>query len=297
MHLAVEDQLPKRVFIVRNGMLITDNLQHFGDRLVRFPMYKDFIALLEPIDDKSSELIKRLEDPKHKDLSAERLLDAVERKKVKSAIKDLIKWIRECIKNETFEEPSDEIELSELSEFFSDAPEDESIPDPEQEETNPERFTYNLAPKKRKGTSKDGAGTSGGGGTGRGKKKSKQPDGSGRGKGQGGKGSHGRGQRVDYTAFRNTLFPENPAHARIIHFTPSRSARARISIEAAGVNNNETLALKTLNGRSALEPGSCVLELSEDDRITANIELSEPFSGPIELVLIEDTSEESASEN
>lgn len=118
MHLAVQDGLPKRVYFVRNGILITDNLQYFNDRFTRFPMYKDFIAFVEPSDKKSSELIKSLEDPKHKDLSAERILDIKERSLVQSAMRELIQWIRDSIKSETFEEPEDEIELNEMSEFL-----------------------------------------------------------------------------------------------------------------------------------------------------------------------------------
>ena len=159
MHLAVQDGLPKRVYFVRNGILITDNLQYFNDRFTRFPMYKDFIALIEPSDDNSSNLIKRLEDPKHKDLSAERILDQKERSQVRSAMRELIQWIRDSIKSETFEEPEDEIELNEMSEFFADTADDPPVPDPTSEEFDPERYVYQPATRSKRSTSRDGTGT------------------------------------------------------------------------------------------------------------------------------------------
>jgi hypothetical protein len=53
-------------------MMITDNLKHFGDKFSRFPLYRDFVALVEPLDDQGNALIKKLEGPRHDELSAER---------------------------------------------------------------------------------------------------------------------------------------------------------------------------------------------------------------------------------
>lgn len=287
LHLALRDHLPKRVFLVRNGMLITDNLQYFGDKLTRFPMFKDFIALLEPTDDNASELIKRLEDPKHKDLSADRLFDAQERKKVKVAMRELIRWLRDRIKGETFQEPEGEIELSELSEFFADIADDPPVPDPEADEPDPEKLVYRAQARNKRGTSRDGTGVSGGGGTGRGAKRPKNPDGKGHGRGEGGRGARGRGQRINYSGFRNVRAIGNPDRERTIFFTPLSSGEARIAIEATGVNNNEPLNLDALNGKRVAGRNDAVIQLVEGERAIVAVEFARSFSGPIELILVD----------
>lgn len=286
MHIAVQDGLPKRIYIVRNGILITDNLQYFNDRLIRFPMYKDFIAFVEPYDDNSSKAIKRLEDPKHKDLSAERIIDREERDQIKSAMRELIHWIRESIKGETFEEPEDEIELSEMSEFFADASDDPPVPDPSSEELDPERFVYKPINKNKSGTSRDETGLDGGGGTRRGKKKSKKHIGPGRGSGAGGSGHHGRGQKIEYTNFRNILSDTNPDYQRTLFFTPEYTCPARIEVEAAGINNNEKLKIKSVYERNNHDSNTEEILLQDGERISIELVLEEPFIGPIELILI-----------
>lgn len=298
MHIAVKDDLPKRIYIVRNGMLITDNLQYFNDRLIRFPMYKDFIAFVEPYDDNSSKVIKRLEDPKHKDLSAERIIDRKERDQIKSAMRELIQWIRDSIKGETFEEPEDEIELSEMSEFFADASDDPPVHDPSSQELDPERFVYKPVNKNKRGTSRDETGSEGGGGTRRGKKKTKKHIGPGRGSGAGGSSNHGRGQKIHYTSFRNILSDCNPEYQRILYFTSSQTCTARIEIEAAGINNNERLKVKSIKNLNNDDSNTEEIQLQDGERTSFELVLEEPFIGPIELILIESSQiDENINEN
>lgn len=290
MHVAVRDYLPKRVFLIRNGMVITDNLQYFNDKLVRFPMFRDFIALVEPRDDKASKLIKRLEDPKHRDLSAERLIDRREQNQVKRAMRELINWIRTSIKNETFEEPEDEVEVDELSEFFADVSADPPISDPKSTDTNPEKFTYKPLPPRRTGTARDTAGEhGGGGGTRRAKKKAKSKDGTRTGTGAGGRGTRGVGSRIQYRGFRNVPSADNPMGVRNLYFTPSRSGMARLIVEAAGLNSNEMLNIASLNDKQLASPRESLIELEEGERSHVVIEFDQDFDGPIELILVEES--------
>lgn len=290
MHVAVRDYLPKRVFLIRNGMVITDNLQYFNDKLIRFPMFRDFIALVEPEDDKASKLIKRLEDPKHRDLSAERLIDRREQNQVKRAMRELINWIRASIRNETFEEPEDEVEVDELSEFFADVSADPPIADPKSKDTNPEKFVYKPLPTRRSGTARDATGDhGGGGGTRRAKKKAKTKDGRGKGAGAGGRGARGVGSRIQYRDFRNVPSTDNPMLVRDLYFTPSRSGAARLIIEAAGLNSNEMLSIATLNGQHLASPRECVVELQENERSRVEVQFDQEFDGPVELILVEES--------
>ncbi len=62
IHILVEEGLPKRVGIVRNGMLITTSLEHFGSKLERFPGSREFIALVEPISTDAGKILKTLRE-------------------------------------------------------------------------------------------------------------------------------------------------------------------------------------------------------------------------------------------
>src|SRR5262249_24068536 len=50
VRVLVKEGLPKRVAIVRNGMLITTDLQHFNGKFLRFPGCRDFVAVVEPLE-------------------------------------------------------------------------------------------------------------------------------------------------------------------------------------------------------------------------------------------------------
>jgi hypothetical protein len=50
IRLLQQDSLPRRVAVMRNGMYIADNLRHFGQPMVRFPMSREFVAMIEPAD-------------------------------------------------------------------------------------------------------------------------------------------------------------------------------------------------------------------------------------------------------
>src|SRR5690606_3506287 len=63
LRLLIRDGLPKRVGILRNGMYVCDNLAQFGDKFARFAMYRDFVALVEPADDRGNVWLRRMENP------------------------------------------------------------------------------------------------------------------------------------------------------------------------------------------------------------------------------------------
>ena len=79
--------MPKRVAIIRNGMLIAQSLEHFGDKFARFPGARDFIMLVEPADDEASKALKSLENPQHNAFSAGRLDDPEKQRNISRAMK------------------------------------------------------------------------------------------------------------------------------------------------------------------------------------------------------------------
>lgn len=116
LHILVADDLPKRVGVLRNGMLITTEL----DRLKRFNEFKSFIAVLECLSVKGNQLLRAMEPPAHDDFEPERLIDAKERKQARSALQHLATWVREMLSRHAQDPVTEETELDELAEFFGD---------------------------------------------------------------------------------------------------------------------------------------------------------------------------------
>jgi hypothetical protein len=113
--ILVKEGFCKKVCFVRNGMNIADNLEHFGEKFLRFPLYKDFVALVEPLEDFGITLFKKLENPKHDGFSAERLSSEVQRDIATRAMVKLGKSIREAIKTQSLEKPKNTVSIDELS--------------------------------------------------------------------------------------------------------------------------------------------------------------------------------------
>ena len=67
-------------------------------RSKRFPLHRDFAAVIEPVGVHEGEWFKRLENPRHDDLSAERITDPVLRKQGQRSFERLAKQIRLAIR-------------------------------------------------------------------------------------------------------------------------------------------------------------------------------------------------------
>lgn len=289
IRLLVKEGLPKRVAIVRNGMMITETLEHFGDKFKTFPLCRDFVALIEPDDDNGSALIKRLENPRHDGLSAERLSDQSKRDAATKAIKALARAIREHIKEHT-QVPLEQVTaINELAEFFSDVEKNNAIPEA-QNEKDPETYTY--APKKRKRMKLEAPTSSNGleGGAG-GNKENEGSEGGGQGTGTG-PGSGGRGEcgrRVVLELFdqRNKLPDTSDLTRRTLFFTPAESGTASISINVPGMALAERLPLAGAS-RGQVSHGRLIVEVSANHRETVDVVFSEPYEGPIDIVALID---------
>lgn len=61
VRIVVGEELPKRVAVLRNGMFITDQMEH----LKRFGDFKEFTALVECQSNSGNELLREMEPPRH----------------------------------------------------------------------------------------------------------------------------------------------------------------------------------------------------------------------------------------
>ena len=119
MRMLMRDGLGYTIGIIRNGMYITDNLDNFNEPFKRFPLYRDFAVIIEPVGKTESEWFKRLENPSHDSLSAKRITDPDLREKGQKAFQKLAIEIRNRIRELAKSQPSNSLDLNELNDFFA----------------------------------------------------------------------------------------------------------------------------------------------------------------------------------
>lgn len=138
MRMLLREGLGYTVGIVRNGMYITDNLSNFNEPFKRFPLHQEFAVVIEPAGKAEGEWFKRLEGPKHNDLSAERITDPKMRQAGEVLFSALAKQVRDRIRDLAKSAPASTLELDELNDLF--ASEKTKIEDEEGLEQDPKSF-------------------------------------------------------------------------------------------------------------------------------------------------------------
>lgn len=279
IRLAVKEGLPRRIAFVRNGMLITDSLASFGDKLQRFPMFREFVAIVEPAGEAESVWLKSLENPRHDQLSADRLTNPDEREAARTAGKALAKKVREAVRSKAKSEVGAETDLDELSEFFAL---EEQAEEDEKGDRDPYSFKVKkqITPKKVRKTkppTSDQEGDEGGSAQG----DENEEDGGTGGKGSGeGTGTGGKGKRrillpMPLLNPRTQLPDASDPGRRIVRFTPEKSGRAVLKFQALGLNKPEDLPVKG---------GEVAVDCNAGERHAVEVEFELPYAGPVEIV-------------
>jgi hypothetical protein len=290
IRILVAEGLPKKVIIIRNGMVITDSLAHFGDAFARFSMYSDFVALVTPISSHGSAFIKRLEDPRHRDLSPEGLPDTASREQAKTVMKRLARKIRDTIKEYTLVKHESEVSLDEMRRYF--AADSESSTDPKTgAEEDPERLRYRV--ERRKDNRRPQAAGEGDGGTGGGvggeepgpgprptprpgppnPAPKPRPD---------GPGGPGAIRPVFLQGLRNIRPAGAGAKYRTIYFTPDEGGDVDIVLQATGLNETETLTVHTASD-AVVTDGKISRQVTAGERVRIDVEFDDEYDGPIEV--------------
>jgi hypothetical protein len=289
--ILVEEGMPKRVAIIRNGMLIAQSLEHFGDKFARFPGARDFVLLVEPADDEASKVLKSLENPQHNAFSAGRLDDPVKQKNITKAMKQLIREIRALIKENAEITGGDAVKLDELGEFFADSgPAESRIPS---NEDDPETVSFTpvkrAKPKPRNPVAPHIEGQEGGAGNNEGDGGA-GTDGRGNDEGAGsdGTGTKGRQTIVGLHSIRNVeIFPK----VRKVFFTPDSTGQIELAFYATGVFDETELRVTSASGASGCSAanGRVVVDAIEGDRTEIEVTFGEGYTGPVEVCAVRRT--------
>ena len=286
--ILVEEGMPKRVAIVRNGMLIAQSLEHFGDKFARFPGARDFVMLVEPADDEASKVLKSLENPQHNAFSAGRLDDPAKQKKVTRAMKQLIHEIRTLIRENAEITGGDAVKLDELGEFFADAGREEARVPSAEDDPETIRFTpaKRVEPKPKKPLARHSEGEEGGAGHEEGAGGAGTVGkGGGSGAGEGGEGTRGQQAVVRLATVRNV---EKTSKVRKVFFTPDEAGDIELSFLATGVYDETELRVANATGAISCTANRGRVELSVDQgaRVEIEVTFDEDYTGPVEVYAV-----------
>ncbi len=286
--ILVEEGMPKRVAIVRNGMLIAQSLEHFGDKFARFSGARDFIMLVEPADDDASKILKSLENPQHNAFSAGRLDDPRKQENIGRAMKRLIKEIRTLIRENAEITGGDAVKLDELGEFFADAGSEESkVPSVEDD---PETIRFipakRVRPKPKKPLTPQNEGEEGGAGHDEGAGGA-GTDGRGGdpGSGDGGSGSRGQQTVIGLATVRNV---EKSPRVRKVFFTPDEAGDIELTFLATGVYDETELNVVNAAGakQCVANHGRAAVRVEKGARVEIEVTFDDDYTGPVEVYAV-----------
>ncbi len=296
MRILLRDGLGYTLGIVRNGMYITNNLANFGEQFQRFPLHRDFAVLIEPKGKTESEWFKRLETPRHDDLSAERITDPDLRKKGEAAFIELATAIRDKIRLLAKTEPSSTMELDELNDFF--ASEKTRTEDDNGSEIDPRSFNPTpvkpMPPRKRPPVSNPGGEDDDVPGPVPEPDPNPDPPNP-----FPGPGPTPRPQKVVEPVLldneRNLLSDMDDNTKRRLFFTSPIAGELVVEVEATGLSAPEKIVIKQSDdGR--VENGSLIISSNAGMRTSVNVVFESGYAGPIELVATCRAAEDEATE-
>lgn len=141
MWILKEEGLPKKVALLRKtGMLITDDqkgLKRWGTA------HSDFAGVFLCDNNQGNEILREMETPTHDAFEPERAIpDPDDRQTCKKALKDLVKWVKQCVDELVKQEDTEVSQIDELADFFPDRDDKESIPGDEGEKDIEGKLIY-----------------------------------------------------------------------------------------------------------------------------------------------------------
>ena len=145
----------RKIHIVRNGMLITDNLKDFAYRADQFINFREtncFSAILQPAEteDKSSDWLKKLEGPSHNLLTTTYLTNKEEKKVVEKEMEQLTGKVRKIINEVATSKTGSSDKLDELDAFVKQQSERPQDSEEEEKLTDPTKTKFTIKKSVRK---------------------------------------------------------------------------------------------------------------------------------------------------
>jgi hypothetical protein len=305
LRLLVREGMPRRVAVLRDGMLITQEL----DRLRRFAEYKDFVAVLECKSSKGNELLRAMEPPRHDDFEPDRLPTTEAKRKGRIALREVANWVRNMLGRHARDPISAVTNIEELKDFFADES-GESLSGRDQEENPLGKIIIRaraLRPPKKPtswdvetevdvGDNADAADTSDTGGQLEGASGGSSGSSS---SGSGTTSGAGQGTGADKEADARTTdggqqgasrmhllnvraIPTGP-NSRRVAFTPERSGKIRVQIQDSGADTNRRLPVASSSVGNVRQGYIDDVKVEAGTRCVLDVEFDDDFSGTLRL--------------
>jgi hypothetical protein len=295
LRILLGENLPKKVAVLRNGMLITEGLPG----LKRFSDFKEFVAVLECKSAKGLALLRAMEPPRHDAFEPDRL-PPDQRSAGRTALRELAEWVRKMLQRHAQDETSEKTNLDELADFFAD--EDDEGKTKQKDENPAGAIVIRARPVKSKApggavgsieasdaddADGDGDGTGDGGGTGDG------TGGSGGGKNDG-TGGDKDGSDGGASAGRRALsagLPLKDVRAvplslkrRRVAFTPITSGTVLVELQDSGADTNYALKVVGTSAGTVNNGQVHGLTVVAGKRFSIEVELDSEFEGTMRVV-------------
>lgn len=286
LRIRVQEGLPKRVAVLRDGMFITSELS----QLKRFSDFKDFVAVVRCKSDKGNRLLRAMEPPRHDDFEPQRLLDPEEQRRGKAALKEIGSWVREMLKRHARDEVADETTIDELADYFSDEQSSSSASKgPREGEADPRgRIIVRARPVKRApirphggnepmGTGEPEGGSGVGSEPASGGGDSSVDGGSGR-----GKGNEGGGGAMAIALIDVRAVPLGGSR-RQISFKADHDGLVSLRLQASGADNNHPLSVVTSTMGEVNQGSVTNVKVERGVRYYLNVTLDREFPGAMRI--------------
>ncbi len=318
LRMTIGEGSPRKLALIRNNMLITDAVPGFWKKVPG--KYRDFVGLVEVLNDEGSQFIRLMEPPSHNLLSVDWLPTSEDKRRGEVALDALTDQLKRYVDRHAGSENEEFGKVDFMAEFFADEAGDDRG-DKITDEIDPNgKFIFSPKPIKlppiRKITLEselddelnnlaqsedisdlgqsegDGdEGLDGGAGFQGGAGKITDKGGPNDGDATGGSGATEEDQKKDIERDK----PSHPIHLRSVRVvkkndtkvnifaTPSGSASAMIRVHEVGSDFDDPFDIQSSDVGSLVN-GGVVISLTQGERIQISVELSRPIVGGLKLV-------------
>jgi hypothetical protein len=284
------ENLPKRVAVLRNGMLITEDLEG----LRKFGDFKEFVAVLECKSTKGNELLRAMEPPRHDDFEPDRLPTDRDKRRARLALKELSKWVRDMLRRHAQNPVSEVTAIDELAEFFAD--EGEGGTNDRNGEVDPAgRLIIRARPVRQKDPALLYEAVSGAEDDGEipGEGMIGEPDEPGGRNGDGGEATGQGAGREEQARNANSPPRVNLANVRAvpisgtrrrIAFTPDYSGELIVALEDSGADRNYRLGIVSASLGKVKQGRVRSITVTAGNRYIFEVELDREFRGAVKVI-------------
>lgn len=270
---------------------------------------KNFVAVVECQSTEGNELLKQMEPPRHDEFQPERLPTEEDRKKGRTALRQLHDFVRKHLNKYAKNPVEEKINLDELSDLLgSDAVGTDPNKEGEMNPTGKITLAARPRPNRNAGRKSEASGKGlgqGFEGSGTGGDLSDESDGTGSGatpSGTGPKDGVGTGQNPsgdgDGSSAKKGKDSKNPtplmltnvrgvqlgAKKRRVSFTPPNDGKVQLSFERVGADMNTSLEVESVSSGSKVDAKTIELGVKKMIKTQFEVTFTENFDGAVKVI-------------